>query len=126
MARTRKRPGTRPTRMADGKTRPHRLTGVRLNKLVEEATVDCHDETEQVMGLLTMIEDNLGLPFETSVLGVPVTVERVHVTARDDIVAVCRRGGARQPVRLRDLPLPSPPPAGSEWIEAYRHWSGER
>lgn len=72
-----------------------------------------------------MIEDKLGLPFETSILGVPVTVKRVHLTRRDDIVAVCRRGRERQAVRLVDLPLPSPPPAGSEWIEAYRHWSGE-
>jgi len=22
-----------------------------------------------------------------------------------------------------DLPLPSPPPAGAEWIAAYRHWA---
>jgi hypothetical protein len=115
----------RATRTSDGQTRPRRLTKARLAKLVEEATVDCYDETEQVMGLLTMIEDNLGLPFETRILGMPVTAECVNVTGRDDIVAVCRRGGERQAVRLLDLPLPSPPPAGSEWIAAYRHWSGE-
>ena len=126
MARTRKRPRTRATRTSDGRTRPVRRTTARFAELVEEATVDCHDETEQVIGLLTMIEDSLGLPFETRILGVPVTVERVHLTGRDDIVAVCRRGGERQAVRLLDLPLPSPPPAGSEWTEAYRHWSGER
>ena len=125
MARTRKRPGTRSTKTSDRKSYPRRLTKARLAELVEEATVDCHDEAEQVMGLLTMIEDNLGLPFETSILGVPVTVERVRLTGRDDVVAVCRRGGERQAVRLLDLPLPSPPPAGSEWIEAFRHWSGE-
>jgi hypothetical protein len=124
MARTRKRAGTRATRTSDGEARPLPLTKVRLNKLVE-ATVDCYDETEQVMGLLTMIEDSLGLPLETRILGVPVTVERVHLTGRDDIVAMCRRGGERQAVRLLDLPPPSPPPAGSEWIAAYRQWSGE-
>jgi len=52
-------------------------------------------------------------------------VEEATVDCYDDIVAVCRRGGERQAVRLLDLPLPSPPPAGSEWIAAYRHWSGE-
>ena len=35
-----------------------------------------------------MIEDNLAFPFATTVLGVPVTVERVQLTLRDDIVAV--------------------------------------
>lgn len=126
MARTRKRPATRATRTSDGKARPRRLSKAQLDNLVAEAIVDCHDETEQAMGLLTMIEDNLTLPFETSILGVPVIVKRVQLTGRDDIVAVCRRGNERQAVRLLDLPLPSPPPAGSEWIAAYRHWSGER
>jgi len=59
--------------------------------LVEEAVVDCYNESEQVVGLYTMIEDNLALPFETKVLGVPVIVERVDLTRSEEIVAVCRR-----------------------------------
>jgi len=114
----------RSTRKRKGKTGPTRLSKARLDELVEEAVVDCHDESEQAMGLYTMIEDNLALPFGTTVLGVPVTVERVHLTRREEIVAVCRRAGLRQTVPLLDLPLPSPPPAGAEWIEAYRHWLG--
>jgi hypothetical protein len=90
--------------------------------MVEEATVDCYNESEQVTGIYTMIEDNLALPFETTILGVRVTVERVHLTRREEIIAVCRRAGFRQTVPLLDLPLPSPPPAGTEWIEAYCHW----
>ncbi len=99
-----------------------RLSKARLDELVEEAIVDCYNESEQVTGLYTMIEDNLAVPFETTVLGAPVTVMRVQLTSRDEIVAVCRRAGTRQSVPLLDLPLPSPPPAGSEWIAAYRHW----
>lgn len=68
-----------------------------------------------------MIEDYLAPPFETTVLGVRVTVERVHRRRREEIVAVCR-AGVRQTMRLVDLPLPSPPPVRTEWIEAYRHW----
>jgi hypothetical protein len=75
--------------------------------------------------LYTMIENTLALPFKTTVLGVPVSVERIHLTLREEIVAVCRRGGVRQTVPLLDLPLPSPPPAGTEWIAAYRHWLGD-
>ena len=89
-----------------------------------EAIVDCYDESEQVTGLYTMIEDNLALPFATTVLGVPVTVERVDLTQRGETVAVCRRAGARQSVPILDLPLPSARPAGTEWIDAYRHWLG--
>jgi hypothetical protein len=104
-----------------GKTRP-RLTRTELDRLVEEATVDCYNEAEQLSGLYTMIDDNLAVPFETQVLGVTVVVERVDLTDRDEIVAVCRRGRKRQRISLLDLPLPSPPPAGAEWIAAYRHW----
>jgi len=92
--------------------------------LVEEAVVDCYNESEQVVGLYTMIEDNLALPFETKVLGVPVIVERVDLTRSEEIVAVCRRAGVRQTIPILDLPLPSPRPAGAQWIDAYRHWVG--
>jgi hypothetical protein len=112
----------RNTRRRKGKTSFVLLNKARLDELVEEAIVDCYNESEQVTGLYTMIEDNLAVPFETTVLGVPVTVVRVRLTSQDEIVAVCRRAGTRQSVPLLDLPLPSPPPAGSEWIAAYRHW----
>lgn len=110
------------TRRRKGNTGPVRLSKARLDELVEEAIVDCYNESEQATGLYTMIEDNLAFPFATTVLGVTVTVERVQLTLRGEIVAVCRRAGIRQTVPLLDLPLPSPRPAGSEWIAAYRHW----
>jgi len=90
--------------------------------MVEEAIVDCYNESEQATGLYTMIENNLALPFETTVLGVPVTVERIDLTRRDEIVAVCRRARLRQTVPIIDLPLPSPRLAGAGWIDAYRLW----
>jgi len=70
----------------------------------------------------TMIENNLAVPFETTVLEVPVTVERIDLNRREQIVAVCRRGREQQSLPILDLPLPTPPPGGAEWIEAYRQW----
>jgi CRISPR/Cas system-associated protein Cas7 (RAMP superfamily) len=90
--------------------------------LVEEATIDAYNESEQATGLYTMMEDNLRLPFETEVLGVPVTVVGIHLNDQDEIVAACKRGDKRQQIDLLNLPLPTPPPVGAEWIEAYRHW----
>ncbi len=101
-----------------------RLSTARLDRLVEEAIVDCDNESDQATGLYTLIENNLALPFESTVLGVTVIVERVDLTQRDEIVAVCRRAGARvrQSIPIIDLPMPSPKPAGAKWIDAYRHW----
>lgn len=74
------------------------------------------------MGFYTMLENDLKLPFDTEVLGVKVTVESIDFAGDDRLVAVCRKGAKRQRVSLMDLPLPSPPPEGAEWIAAYRHW----
>ncbi|MGH3717737.1 MAG: hypothetical protein ACRDRI_02655 [Pseudonocardiaceae bacterium] len=90
--------------------------------MVEEATVDCYNEAEQLTGFFTMIHENLAVPFETRVLGMSVIVESVDLTADDRIVAMCRRGTHRQSIPILDLLLPAPPPDGTEWIDAYRHW----
>jgi len=109
--RARKRPVRRPS-----------LSKARLNAFVEEATTDAYNEGEQIAGFLTLIDDNLATPFETNVLGVNVTVERVDSTEGDEIAAICRRAGKRLKVPILDLPLPFPPPRGAEWIAAYRYW----
>lgn len=90
--------------------------------MIEEATVDAYGESEQVTGWYTAIDDHLATPFDTRVLGVPVTVERVDLDQSEQIVAICKRGRERQSLPILDLPLPTPPPEDAEWIEAYRQW----
>jgi hypothetical protein len=102
------------------------IAAAELDRLIEEATVDCHDESEQITGFYAMLEESLDLPFETQVLGVQVTVESLDLTDAEEIVAVCRRGQARQVVPLLHLPLPTSPVRGAEWIEAYRRWAHGR
>jgi hypothetical protein len=94
--------------------------------LIEEATVDCYNDDEQVTGLYTKVEEHLELPFETTVLAVKVTVGGVDLRDTGDIVALCSKGGSRQSISLDDLPLPTPPPQGVEWVEAYRLWARQR
>ena len=100
------------------------ITAAELDALIEEATVDCYNEEEQITGLFTMIEDHLALPFQSSVLGMTVTVAKVDLTVSDEIVAICRRDGHKQAIPILELPLPAPAPDGAEWIEAYRRWRG--
>jgi hypothetical protein len=90
--------------------------------MAEEVTLDAHDEAEQITGWHTMIGDNLAVPFQAQVLGVTVTVETIELSSSDEIVALCARDQTRQRIGILDLPLPTPPPEGAEWIEAYRHW----
>ncbi len=120
MASTNKK--TPPT----SKRRSKCASDAKLDKMIEEAIVDAYGESEQTVGFYTMLEDNLAVPFQTEMLGVEVTVERVDMTDDEQIVAVCARGKSRQSVPILDLPLPSPAPNGSEWIDAYRRWARGR
>ncbi len=100
-----------------------RSSTAHLDKLIEEATVDCYNESEEVTGIFTMLEENLAVPFATKLLGLEVTVERVDLNKAGEIVAACRRGRERLRVPVIDLPLPEPKPKGAEWIDAYRRWA---
>lgn len=99
-----------------------RLNKARLDNLVEEALVDAYGESEQTTGFYTMMENDLQLPFETEVLGTTVIVEAIDITEDDQVVAVCRKGKAKQRISVSEPPLPSPLPNGAEWIVAYQYW----
>jgi hypothetical protein len=77
--------------------------------MIEEARVDCHNEGEQATGWFTMIENTLEVPFQTTVLGVQATVDRIHLDRSEQIVAICRRGpeGESLPILgIRHSPAP--------------------
>ncbi len=125
-----------PSRSSSGEARansrakeqpvPSHMSARKLDRLIEEAVVDAYNESEQRTCFYTVLEERLEVPFETEVLGVKVTVERVELTDAEEIVAICRRGRGQQAIPILELPLPAPRPEGSEWIEAYRRWAGRR
>lgn len=99
------------------------FTEIDLDRLVEEATVDCYnDEAEQVTGLFTVIKDHLELPFTTTLLGLEVRVIEIRLTDDNRIALVCRKGRETQLIAASELPLPNTKPRGAEWLAAYRWW----
>lgn len=104
------------------KTNLPSLSKAKLEALIEEAIVDAYGEEEQKVGLLTMMQEHLALPFSVSILGVEAIVEKVDMTRDGRVVAVCQRDGVRQRIEILDLPLPKPTHEGAEWIAAYSHW----
>jgi hypothetical protein len=48
-----------------------------LNAMVEDAIVDANDHEEALMGFCSLIEENLAVPFTTTVLGVKVKVDAI-------------------------------------------------
>lgn len=102
--------------------KPRAITNAEYEEMVEAATVDAYGESEQAIGWHCAIDEHLRTPFDTEMLGVTVRVEKIDLLDDDSIVAVCRRGQYRQTVPILDLPMPSVPPEGAEWVEAYRRW----
>lgn len=107
-----------------GKKKPRatRTPDAKLDALIEEATVDAYDESEQTTGFYTMLEEHLEMPFKTAVLGIEVMVEKLDLTDDNQIAVICTRGKLSQRIPILDLQLPKPPPKGAEWIDAYRRW----
>jgi hypothetical protein len=96
------------------------LTDEELEKLIEEAIVDCCDESECLSGFAVMIEDNLEFPFVAKVIGEEVIVTGV-TEEKDRILAECERKGKKYNIDILDLEFTSPV-KGSEWIDAYKKW----
>jgi len=94
-----------------------------LDALVEQAIVGAYDEYEQLASFHVVIKEHLAVPCQTTVLGVEVTVTKIDLLSGSGLVAICSRAKHRQAIGILDLPLPTPPPAGAEWIDAYRHWA---
>ncbi len=115
-----KKKGTRVE--APAKARPAGLTTAKLEAMIQEATPDCEGDDQMVSGLFEMILERVAFPFKAKVGGRVVTVEGAETTARDVIVALCRRGEDVEEIPILELRLPTPPPTGAEWIAAYRHW----
>ena len=98
----------------------------RLDTLIEEATVDAYGESEQATAFLTLLEEYLPFPFGATVLGEAVVVDKIDLSGANELLAICRRRGKRQKVRLVDLELPVPRPRGAEWVAAYHRWARQR
>jgi Calcium binding len=111
-----------PRKVAKKTKRSGTLSDEIFRGLVEDATVDAYGEEAEANGWLAMIDDNVGFPFDVELLGTNVTVVGVDMTDAYELVAICRRGKSRLKVSLLELPLPSPPPKGVEWVEAFQRW----
>lgn len=96
-----------------------------LDALIDEITVDCYNDDEELSGFLTYLEEALEQPVEAIVMDVPVTL--VGVDCPDGrlrgLVANCRRDGADYQISLLDVAVPEGTEV-SRALAAYRHWAG--
>ncbi len=98
----------------------------KLDKMVEEATVDCYGEEEAFSGILVTVGDNLPYPFEAKVIGEPVQVigfDESKSGLGRGIIVIVRKGGKEYRVALSDLEV-SENFKGRQWLELYEYYTG--
>ena len=100
-----------------------KLTDEELEELIEEATIDCYGEYEQINGFTCTLEDKLTFPFPAKVVGEEVEVMGIDMRG-DEVIAVCKRKGKKHTVNVLDLEIDPNKIKGYKWIEAYRIWRG--
>ncbi len=95
-----------------------------LDKLLEEATVDCYDDEEQFSGVVFTLDSNLPFPFKAQVLGEPVEViglDERRSELRRGVIALVRKGGKEYRVALSEVQVPENF-QGLKWLEMYEFY----
>jgi Calcium binding len=96
--------------------------------MIDEATVDCYGEDEEVSGMLATLEDRLAFPFQAKVLGETVEViglDQRQSSERRGAVAKVRKQGRQYTIALADLEAVERGTETAEWLAAYRYWLGK-
>jgi hypothetical protein len=97
--------------------------GKRLRALIDWATGDSQDESDEHAGLLSTIREEVECPFHARVAGEDVECVRFEWPKKGyGLNAVCKSQGKTELVDIRNLEWVEPLPKGHEWIEAYFAW----
>jgi hypothetical protein len=87
-----------------------------LDELIEQITVDCYDDDELVTAFCEVLGDEIPVPFEVTVLGMPAQVTAVGHGRTPGVMATCRRDGHTIEVPLTSLTFPEGSVAA--WLQA--------
>ena len=103
---------------------PARQADPELDTLIDEITVDCHDEDEQLTGFEAAFDEDANFPCPGTIVGEQVEV--LHVgqgNGRRELIATCQRAGRQYDIALLDIDIHADP-ATSRLVAAYRRWLG--
>jgi hypothetical protein len=95
----------------------------KLRALIDQATSDSVDESDEHAGLLSMIREEVVCPFRARVAGEEVECVRFEWPKNGyGLNAVCKTKGRTLVVDIGKVEGIEPLPKGHEWIEAYFAW----
>jgi len=95
-----------------------------LDQIIEGATIDTYDISEQISGFQVLLEDADICPFAAQVSGKSVTIIRIRVS-NDRLLGIYRHAGMSHSIDLLDLKFDLKM-KGCQSLAAYKKWSGEK
>lgn len=101
-----------------------KLTEDKLDLMIEEAIVDCHDDEECLLGFWNMLDENLEFPFPAKLIGEKVTITDM-TEENEQIKVITTRNGKKYTVNIVDIEFDDSI-KGAEWIKAYKLWDKGR
>ena len=101
------------------------LSSAELDALIEELTIDCYNDEEQLTGLLTGAEEALVIGETATIAGTEIRIVAVDCPSdtRRGLTAVCERDGQHFELSLADLRFADASELGRV-TDAYRRWLG--
>lgn len=99
-------------------------TDPELDRLIEEITVDCHDEEEVLHAFENAFDEEGCFPIPATIIDEQIEVLSIGtINGRRELIASCQRAEHHHDVALLDLDIDASHPA-SRLLAAYRRWLG--
>jgi len=92
-----------------------------FEKIIEEATVDCYDEYEQISGWACVLEDNLPVPCKCLIGKENAILEKIDTNSNStEIFGIVILNKSKIRVPIEDISLENLD--STKYIDAYRYW----
>lgn len=94
-----------------------------LEKMAEDATVDCYNDEEAFAGWACTLEDELPLPLKCKILGQEAFLIRVETDdSGKSVLGVIKIGKKKIRTPIQDIVPVNKKMKNVQLIDAYRHW----
>ena len=113
-------------RKADQSRRAPRVDAASLEEIIDEFTVEAHDDDERIWNFRQALQKHVSLPCGGLVIGEPVSVTgfEYYGNQRRAVTATCRRADGREyDVAASEVAIPAST-TGARYLAAYRQWMG--
>lgn len=90
-------------------------------KIIEDATMDCYDEHEQISGWASILADGIHTPCDCTIGKQNAVLEKIDTDDRDVcVIGFVRLNKTRMRVLIQDITVQGP--TAMNYINAYAYW----